>query len=265
MQKQNLIECIETYAPLSSQANWDFSGVQIESFKQEFSHLALMLDPTWENIEKALEKKADAILSHHPLSMGGYRLNEINGLYKAVHLAITNNLFVYAAHTSLDANFLGFASWLATDLALNALSPLDEEENFGSIGHLEKSTSITNIVEILEKSMPFISKRDFRLIGKNQEREIKTIAFCFGSGSSLYEIAKKKGADLFITGDVKYHQALDITCAFEGKEDPLMLDVGHFSLEEEMMRRFALHLQKNADIEISFIEGTNPFCSLIEI
>ncbi len=273
MQKQELINTIENYAPLSNQAVWDYSGIQIDSFKDKFSHLAVMLDPTWENIEKAIEQGADAILSHHPLTMGEYRLNICSALFKSIHLLLSKNVFLYAAHTSLDATFNGFAFWLAEDLKLQELLPLDEEENFGAIGLLENSRDISDVLECLEKSMPFISRKDFRLVGKNTQRKIKKIAFCFGSGSSLYEKAKEKGADLFITGDVKYHLALDIVGEYnplseysqhnQEFENPLLLDVGHFSLEEEMMKRFANHLKNYIPVKVSFIEGTNPFCSLV--
>ena len=60
------------------------------------------------------------------------------------------------------------------------------------------------------------------------------------------------GADIFITGDVKYHTALDTQlCLF---------DVGHHSLEEEMMRRAAIHLQHVCPmLEVVFVPSASPF------
>ena len=89
-----------------------------------------------------------------------------------------------------------------------------------------------------------------RLAGALPER-IRRIAICPGSGSSLAPEAAARGADLLITGDLKYHTALDL---------PLpVLDVGHFSLEEEMMRRFALQLKENvSDVAVQFVPAQDP-------
>ena len=48
------------------------------------------------------------------------------------------------------------------------------------------------------------------MAGKNlDELLIKKVAIVNGAGSSYWRKAKKMGADLLITGDVKYHEALD--------------------------------------------------------
>ncbi len=256
MKKEELIEYIEKSAPLNIQATWDCSGVQIESIKSEFTHLAVMLDPCKQSIEKALEINADFILAHHPLSMAPYRLNVHSPFFQVVKMLLNNNIFLYSAHTSLDSAYGFFASWLSEDLGLTNCQELDEVEHFGAIGSTKNPMSVHDVIAQLQKSMPFVSKKDFRLSAYN-DKPIGKIAFCFGSGSSLYEIAKQKGADIFITGDVKYHFALDV----QQNEQAMLLDVGHFCLEEEMMRRFAKYLEKQLPIKVSFIEGVNPFTS----
>ncbi|MFW5836993.1 MAG: Nif3-like dinuclear metal center hexameric protein, partial [Desulfovibrionaceae bacterium] len=60
--------------------------------------------------------------------------------------------------------------------------------------------------------------------------------------------------DVFITGDIKYHQALEAQIP--------IIDVGHFCLEEEMMRRTAGLLQESLaphGLEVRFFEGSEPF------
>ena len=102
-----------------------------------------------------------------------------------------------------------------------------------------------------------------RLIG-DPERVIRRVAVCTGSGSSLLEDAARAGADLFITGDMKYHDALALHSRQNGNSSnfcPMsILDIGHFSLEEEMMRRFALQLEKELDgVTVTFLPGRDPF------
>lgn len=279
MRKEQLIELIEKYAPLHAQAQWDCSGVQIEASKDELQHLALMLDPTFDNIQEAIKLGADCVLAHHPLSFEPYKLNSDSILFKTISLLISHNILLYSAHTSLDVvchdalcdtsvsinTGKYMSAWLAEDLQLRNLRELDEADHFGVIGELESAIKLEALVEQLEKSMPFVSRKDFRYICKDKlkarAREIKTIALCTGSGTSLYSHALKKKADIFITGDAKYHTALDIVQSDIGLsyEAPILLDVGHFALEEEMMRRFSVRLEKELPMKVTFIQGLNPF------
>ena len=65
-----------------------------------------------------------------------------------------------------------------------------------------------------------------RLI-KSNNRKIKRVALCTGSGGSLLEQVNTKGADLYITGDITYHTAL------RAKELGLnVFDVEHFDTEK---------------------------------
>ena len=74
------------------------------------------------------------------------------------------------------------------------------------------------------------------------------------------ELAKRafaQGADIYISGDLKYHQAQDIEAL------GFALDVGHFSLEEKMMSAWARTLQQefaelDRDVEVVFIPGRSP-------
>jgi putative NIF3 family GTP cyclohydrolase 1 type 2 len=102
-----------------------------------------------------------------------------------------------------------------------------------------------------------------RLIG-DPERIIRRVAVCTGSGSSLLEDAARAGADLYSTGDMKYHDALTLQSRQSGSCSnfcPMsILDIGHFSLEEEMMRRFALQLEQELEgVTVTFLPGRDPF------
>lgn len=85
-----------------------------------------------------------------------------------------------------------------------------------------------------------------------QPQEVRSVAYCGGSGSSLIPAAMKSGADVFVTGDMKYHPAVETELC--------TLDVGHFSLEEEMMRVFAGTLEHELEgVEVRFFKGVDPF------
>lgn len=82
---------------------------------------------------------------------------------------------------------------------------------------------------------------------------VRRVAYTTGSGASLIPAAFAAGADVFICGDVKHHAAMEAP--------GLVLDVGHFILEEEMMRLFSQELQKSLGrgVEVRFFAGKSPF------
>lgn len=109
----------------------------------------------------------------------------------------------------------------------------------------------------LKKLSQIIELATCRFIG-NAPAKIKKIAYCPGSGADFAQGAFSSGADIYITGDVKYHQAQAI------EEMGYALDVGHFILEEEMMRTWSVQLQEELpDLKISFIKGKDPFVAQI--
>ena len=55
---------------------------------------------------------------------------------------------------------------------------------------------------------------------------IKTVAVCGGSGSFLINDAKKVKADIFISGDFKYHEF------FDAEDDIIIADIGHYESEQ---------------------------------
>ena len=56
--------------------------------------------------------------------------------------------------------------------------------------------------------------------------KIKKVAVCGGSGVFLLPVAKKAGADIFLTGDVKYHDF------FEAQNEIILADIGHYESEQ---------------------------------
>ena len=164
-----------------------------------------------------------------------------------------NGAWLYCAHTTLDCSPQGTAFWLAQELELcrlHTLEPLtsSSELGFGQVGTLPAPLAWP---DFSEKLAQVLGRSCWREIGCVPEK-VSKVAYLPGSGASAMEAAAESGADVFITGDLKYHQAL---------EAPLcILDVGHFVLEEEMMRRFALLLASTlSNVEVRFFESEDPF------
>ncbi|MDR1776774.1 MAG: Nif3-like dinuclear metal center hexameric protein [Desulfovibrio sp.] len=242
MQLRELFSTLENIAPPAIAAEWDASGLQVAARRDAADVLALCLDPTPESIAKALELNAQAIVSHHPLAIKPGLPNRRDAYYEALSLLFAADVPLYAAHTSLDANPEGPVGWLAEELRLDNLAVLEPTAaplregglpaGFGLVGDLPAPQSLGEISRVLAEHVDLSTS----VICGPEPEYIQRVAYCAGGGSSLLENAVSQNAQLFITGDVKYHTALAAQIC--------LLDVGHHSLEEEMMRRLSRTLQK---------------------
>lgn len=253
MELAEIIDAIEKIAPLRLAAPWDHSGVQVAAFRESAGRVAVLLDPTLEGLRAAVADRAEFVLAHHPLTMQPVFPDKAGEYLAVLQLLLSHDIPLYSAHTSLDASPRGPAAWLAEELRLSGIRVLEPtgEENglpvgFGFVGELPETLGYEEFCRMLAGILGLDS---WQVCGPKLER-VGRVACCPGSGSSLAGEAVKAGADILITGDVKYHAALDAGIR--------ILDVGHFCLEEEMMRRFAAQLQEILPVPVVFLPGRNP-------
>ena len=266
------ITLIETYAPPGAAAPWDNAGIQVESGRDDVNKICVALDPTPATVSAALELKADFLLCHHPLLLTPRFLNVRDQYFHIIRKLMHADCRLYSAHTPLDANPRGPVSWLGKALHLRdcrLLEPMPdtppdspsppndfsapEGYGFGLIGDLPQTVfQDAFLAQLASVLLPQGSPGDWRLCGQASAKNIRKVAYCTGSGASLISRAADLGADIYITGDVKYHDALNAPLC--------VLDVGHFCLEERMMQEFALILgQARPDLDICFLPADNPF------
>ncbi len=102
-----------------------------------------------------------------------------------------------------------------------------EKLGLGRIGRLAEPVPLAEYADRLRK---VLSAPTLRYVGDPAAR-ISKVALCSGSGASLLRDAARSGADLLVTGDVKYHEARDA-------EDLglAVIDAGHFPTEILMVQ-----------------------------
>jgi len=122
---------------------------------------------------------------------------------------------------------------------------------YGIVGDLPAPVSF----EVFAAALAGAVSRDFWTLAGPVPETVSRVGYCTGSGADLAQAAFAMGAQVFITGDVKYHQGLD---AVSG----CVIDVGHFCLEETMMRVFADELREELSplgLDVAFFSGADPF------
>ncbi|HKK34212.1 MAG TPA: Nif3-like dinuclear metal center hexameric protein [Desulfomicrobiaceae bacterium] len=142
------------------------------------------------------------------------------------------------------------------DIAFRASPSLEpcREYGLGSIGDLPLPLTPEEFeAEIVHRlGLPIKSRSGFF------PERISRVAYCPGSGADLAAKAFKGGAEVYLTGDVKYHQAQEVM------SDGIILDVGHFSLEERMMSVWESELRRelaHQGVETLFLPGKDPLQS----
>lgn len=103
--------------------------------------------------------------------------------------------------------------------------PLDlkgQAEGIGRIGQLPEPISFKELIDFLKK---ILQLSHLRYAG-TEDAVIKTVALCTGSGAEFISLSAKQKADVYITGDVKYHQA---QLAIQEKIN--LIDAGHYGTE----------------------------------
>jgi putative NIF3 family GTP cyclohydrolase 1 type 2 len=92
---------------------------------------------------------------------------------------------------------------------------------------------------------------------------VKRVAVCGGSGGELISQAREKGAEVYLTGDIRYHQAVP----WAG-EDMAILDLGHYATEVLFIPEWGRRLEaslKAASLPVEVVVdtwGRDPFTYL---
>lgn len=231
MKLSRIIEELEERLPLSVQENWDHSGLNLGRPTQEIKAVLFSYDICREVIAHAKKHKCQLIVSHHPYRMGSSANVNLDA-YEGKILAdcVSSGIALYACHTNHDVSVDSLNYHYLQSLGLRNIAALTLSNNgrpgLGAFGVSEKGWSPRQVISHLKK---IFKTRCVRFV--SGKKKFYRIGICTGSGASLIDQALNADLDLFITGDVKYHQAI------HAKRHGLAIaDVGHFYSEIESVK-----------------------------
>lgn len=130
MRIKEIIQTIESLAPLSLQESFDNSGMQVGDINREAVAALLCLDVTESVIDEALSLGCNLVVSHHPLAFKPFKsLTGRTYIERCMMKAIKNDIAVYAAHTNLDNARRGVNFKLAEMLGLQQVRILSPRKD----------------------------------------------------------------------------------------------------------------------------------------
>lgn len=231
---------LDGLSPFDLQESWDNSGLLIGDFSQEISQVVLSIDIDAALIESMEENSL--LITHHPIIFGGLKQLQFNQ-YPAKIIApmIRKNIANIAMHTNFDQTHLN--NYVATHVLGY---PIIAKEGF--VAYLGVNEDFAQFAAKIKKAIGLEHIR-----GVQCHSHIRTCALVTGSGASLMRNIE---ADCFLTGDIKYHDAM------EAKALGLsMIDIGHYESERYFGEILAEHL-KNLGLSVIISPSKNPFTYL---
>ncbi|SDF24709.1 Nif3-like dinuclear metal center hexameric protein [Sporolituus thermophilus] len=107
----------------------------------------------------------------------------------------------------------------------------------GRVGTLAQSLSLADFAIVVKAALGLEQLK----IAGDLAAKVRKVAVCGGSGISVTSAAIAAGADVLITGDVKYHEAQDAVAA-----GLAIIDAGHFATEQPVVAAVASYLEECA-------------------
>ncbi len=241
---KNIYDYLNSKIDFSSQEPWDNSGFIIGDFRKEVKKVVVTLDVTKNVAEFAKDIDADLILSHHPVIFGGIDSVKSNSV---CYNLIKNDIAVISCHTCLDKANGGINDTLCDILGVKNTYKMPD--GFVTIGEIDDEMSIDDFAQFVSNTLSCHGLRY-----TDTENMIKKVALCSGAGDNDFIKESMSEADVYLTGDMKYHEMLDASeMGFP------VISAGHYETENMCAKRFFLTL-KEIFTDVEFVESNqaNP-------
>lgn len=234
----DIINVIDELAPPGLAEQWDNCGLQVGSLGWPVKKIWVALDPLLPVIETAVQEAVDMVITHHPLVFQPLSQIDLDSdIGRVIDSAITGRLAVFTAHTNLDSTIDGINDLLAQRLGLRDLVPLvpagsafpdggeDDDRAMAGMGRIGRLPSPTTVGDWAKEIKQQLGIDQIKVAG-DTSLPVEQVAVCSGSGAGLVENFLDSDAQVYVSGDLKYHQARVVEAAGRA-----MVDVGHFASE----------------------------------
>ena len=213
-------------------------------------------------LNRAIEKKADAIIVHHGIFDKGFFV--LKGRRKQiVKILLDNNISLFGIHLPMDFHpQLGHNALLLSIIEAGNVQPFE----VGYSGENIREFSLDDILDIYYNTLKPITsgpaepgdsyfslsrQRGFDVV-KNGPTIPKKIAVITGGSSSLYEKAIDQGIDTFVSGEIKEKIP---ALSYETRTN--FINLGHYYSEKPGVLALQERIEDNFQVETEYIEIPN--------
>ncbi len=274
---KDIIKMLEDTYPKHAALEWDNVGLLVGRAEKDVKKIYVALDATEEVIDDAIGKGIDMLVTHHPLIFEPLKqITDESYVGSRVVRLLQHDISYYAMHTNYDV--LRMADLSAVRLGLTNMEVLEitgadgvqesgmtdvgsvqgpgmadahDVWGIGKVGDLPGEMTLQQCCELVKEKFQLETVKVF---GK-PEQKVKRVAISPGSGKHMSELALRKQADLFITGDIDHHEGMDAV-----EQGLTIMDAGHYGLEHIFINDVASYFKEHLkEIEVRQAEIKHPF------
>lgn len=259
MLASDLIKSYESFCPPELSMEGDVVGLQIGSLDKEIQKVMVTLDVRENTVAEVIEKGVDLIIAKHAPIFRPVK-DLVSSPDRDILLdLVKHDIAVYVSHTNIDVVDEGLNDWFCELLDIKDttyLTETAENQGIGRVGDIVPQT----IEDLALKVKSAFGLDSVRLVRYNHDNPlVNRVAICGGSGQGFYKDALKKGAQVFITGDIYYHTGQEMIT-----NGLLAIDPGHH-IEALFVSKIAEKLEvwkREHNWHVTILESqssTNPF------
>ena len=241
MKIRDIYNYLDSVSPFDLQEKWDNSGLIVGNMDDKFKEVYISLDLDLKMIKKV--KKNSLIITHHPLIFSALKtINNDSYSTKILKKLIKKDISLISMHTNIDKTHLN--NYVGCDVL-----GLDFQKDEDFILKADINLSFKSFTKLLKDKL---NLKTLKVV--NKKKKIKSVSLTTGSGMSLLPYIK---TDCFLTGDIKYHEAMEAKA-----RDICLIDIGHYESEIHFMALLEMLLEKYLKTngkKAIMLKSHNPF------
>jgi len=241
MKIRDIYNYLDSVSPFDLQEKWDNSGLVVGNMDDKFKEVYISLDLDLEMLKKV--KKRSLIITHHPLIFSPLKtINNDSYSTKILKKLIKKDIALISMHTNIDKTHLN--NYVGCDIL-----GLDFNKDDDFILTADINLSFKSFTKLLKEKL---NLKTLKVV--NKKKKIKSVSLTTGSGMSLLPYIK---TDCFLTGDIKYHEAMEAKA-----RDICLIDIGHYESEIHFMALLEMLIEKYLKTngkKAIMLKSHNPF------
>jgi dinuclear metal center YbgI/SA1388 family protein len=243
-----IIGYLEELAPTALAESWDNVGLLVGNRERIARRVMTCLTVTRDSAAEAVDEQVDLLVAHHPLPFRPLaRLTADTPDGRRLLELLEAGIALYSPHTAFDSAGQGINQRLAEGLGLREIAPLvvsPGNPNVGT-GRWGRLASPLALGELAAAASRFLGAPRLQAVG-DLSAAVSSVGVGCGSGGELLEPAQTAGCQAFVTGEARFHTALEAEARGLG-----LLLVGHYASERFGVEALAQQLSERfSDLEI---------------
>ncbi len=260
MKLADILDVLEVLAPLRYAESWDNVGLLVGDPSAEVARVLVTVDYTADVAAEAVVAGATLVVAYHPPIFASVKRVPHDALWAD---AIRRDVALYSPHTALDVARDGTNDFLADQCGVSGVARAPLRPFLAKAGTEPVGIGLGRIGAVTAVSRRELVARVKKGLGLSHvlaagplDLEATRVAVAAGAGGELLEDAIAAGAQVFVTGEVRHHDALSAA-----RRGVTVLATMHSNSERAAVRAYARRLAAKLPHVIveSSVADTDPF------